>query len=118
MNSCGCLLSKGEQKISNILQNLNLSFDKQRRFDGCINPRTGYSLKFDFYLPNYNCCIEYDGQQHFFETSLCSDSLKERQKRDEIKNQYCKDNDIKLIRIPYWDYDKLNEEYLLSLLSA
>lgn len=114
--SCGCLKSKGEEKIGKILQSLNISFEKEKTFDNCINPKTKCSLRFDFYLPDYNCCIEYDGEQHFKEWKLCRNSLIERQELDSIKNQYCEKNDIKLIRIPYWDYDKLDLDFILNQL--
>lgn len=116
---CGCLSpkSKGERKISQILEHNNLSFEREYKFDDCINPLTKAILRFDFYLPNYNLCIEYDGIQHFEETSWRHESLKDVQYRDSIKNNYCKEHNIQLIRIPYWDFDKLNDEYLLSLIN-
>ena len=63
--SCGCIKSRGEYKIAACLQNLNIIFYKQYIFQDCINPKTHFQLRFDFYLPEYNCCIEYDGIQHF-----------------------------------------------------
>ena len=54
-------------------------------------------LRFDFYLPTYNLCIEYDGEQHFSPIDFANkgsewanSSFNQNQKRDEIKNQYCK----------------------------
>lgn len=108
--------SKGEQLLCEILDELNVIYVQQYTFKKCINPKTKHKLRFDFYLPDYNCCIEYDGQQHFEESTMCSDTLEDRQYRDSIKNQYCKNNNIKLIRIPYWNYNKLNEEYLIELI--
>lgn len=118
--SCGkCLCSSGEEKTKHILSDLDIQYDFQKIFEDCINPRTGHKLEFDFYLPDYRCCIEYDGKQHFeYQENTTGWNNKanfERgQYRDSIKNQYCKDNNIKLIRIPYWDYDKLDEQYLLQ----
>jgi len=70
-------------------------------------------LKFDFYLPKFNCCIEYDGEQHFrkYRFEKTNDKLNTRKKRDQIKNIYCKDNNIKLYRIKYNENikNKLNE---------
>lgn len=113
--SCGCggLYSKGEKLITSILTDLQIPFYSQKTFDDC---RDISLLRFDFYLPDYNCCIEYDGIQHFKESTRFSDSLKDRQKRDQIKNEYCQNKNIKLIRIPYWDYDKLDKEYLFDKL--
>lgn len=115
--SCGCLKnnSKGEWLLESLLRNLKIDYIKEYRFDNCKNYHT---LPFDFYLPQYNICIEYDGIQHYIGWNRDKDNLIKIQKNDKIKNQYCKDNNIKLIRIPYWDYDKLNEEYLLSLIEG
>ena len=93
--------SKGENKVKQILKSMNIEFETQKTFDDCRNPKTNYPLKFDFYLPNYNCCIEYDGLQHFQETCYFSDDLESRQYKDNIKDNYCKNNNIKIIHIPY-----------------
>ena len=103
--------SKGEQKIKNILKNNQIKYIEQYQFTDCKNVN---KLSFDFYLPSYNCCIEYDGIQHFEKTKFSHDSFEERQKRDKIKNDYCKNHNIKLVRIPYWDFDKINRDYLLE----
>jgi len=65
-------------------------------------------------LPKYNCCIEYDGIQHFKSNGgyYTEDFLKAVQYRDKIKNQYCVDNNINLIRIPYTDLALINFNYL------
>lgn len=119
ISSCGCLTSKGEALIQRILTNLNIEYKKEQSFENCINPDTNKKLRFDFYLPKYNCCIEYDGKQHF--ECSCNgwntlEKFQKRQQRDNIKNQYCKDNNILLIRIPYTDFDILNEKYIINRL--
>lgn len=118
VKSCGCKhTSVGERIISKILLNNSIKYEEQKEFDDCVNPKTGIKLKFDFYLPDYNLCIEYDGEQHFKEVSIFRDSLSEIQYRDLIKDNYCKEHNIKLIRIPYTDFNKLNtEDYLISLI--
>lgn len=64
--SCGCLtLSSGEKQVLDILKKNNLNFKKEKTFSDCVNPKTNFKLRFDFYLPDYNCCIEYDGKQHY-----------------------------------------------------
>lgn len=112
--SCGCVGSLGEQKISKILTQLGYTFINQYSFEDCRNPETNFKLRFDFYLPDYNCCIEYDGEQHFIDTSgwFNNYSFKELKKRDNIKNNYCKNKNIRLIRIPYTDYNKINIKYI------
>ncbi len=100
--SCGCMSqSKGEFFIEKILKEKSINFISEYSFKNCKNLKTNAYLRFDFYLPDYNICIEYDGMQHFKESSLCSDTLQERQERDNIKTQYCKNNNIKLLRISY-----------------
>lgn len=118
IQSCGqCHFSKGEQKIADILDSLSVSYVKEYTGFKCYNPRTNRKLRFDFYLKDMNACIEYDGIQHFEDVNWKHETLEDVQYKDDIKNQYCKNNNINLIRIPYWDFDKLNEEYLLSLIS-
>jgi len=111
--SCGCNReSRGEEKVRIFLQSLNINFKTQKTFNKCRNNKTNSLLYFDFYLPDYNCCIEYDGEQHFEAKEFgffTEDKVKEIQYRDNIKNQYCKDNNIKLIRIPYTEFDNIEE---------
>ncbi len=106
---CGiCNNSKGETEIFKILLKYNIDFVEQYKFNDCKYNR---ELRFDFYLPDYNCCIEFDGQQHF-QPVECFGGEKEFEKikiRDTIKNNYCKDNNIELIRIPYFEFDNIKE---------
>ena len=108
-----CKCSKGEERIRNILSNMNLNFIEQYEFDDCVNEQ-GNNLIFDFYLNKLNMCIEYDGEQHFhnyrFEKS--NDRLMKIQQHDKLKNEYCIRNNIKLLRIHYSDFN--NIEKILS----
>lgn len=118
-SSCGCLVSKGEELLKKIFNELNIVFISQYAFDNCINPITNSKLRFDFYLPEYQKLIEYDGAQHYIVSGKWNDNeekLLERQYRDKIKDNFCQQNGYCLIRIPYWDYNKLNKEYVLSLI--
>ena len=100
--SCGCLISKGENKISQLLKENNISFIPQYSFNDCIF-ETNYPAKFDFYIQN-KYIIEFDGEQHFkyrdsgWNTKENFDKVKEH---DRLKNKYCKEHNIPLIRIPY-----------------
>ncbi len=103
---CGCPKCKsshGERVIEKILLNKNIFYETQKKFVNCINIQTGKNLKFDFYLPDYNVCIEYDGGQHFNSIDIWGGkkSLKNVQKRDKIKNEFCQKNSIHLFRINY-----------------
>ena len=115
IQSCGCLQSKGEYKINQILSNLQIPFESQKTFATCkIN---GNSLRFDYFLPSYNILIEYDGIQHFtFSNSGWDTESKflKTQQYDEFKTEWCKENSIPLLRIPYTDLSILTAEYLLQ----
>lgn len=102
--SCGCIKSHGEFIISKILKENNLTFSKEYSFNDLKYKKL---LRFDFAIFKNNqlqYLIEYDGIQHFKEIDTSwsnSDNLKLIQCRDELKNSYCKNNNIPLIRIPY-----------------
>ena len=109
--SCGCIKSKGELLIRQLLNNNKLSFINEYSFQDCLgNERP---LKFDFYVENCYC-IEYDGQQHFQIVPYWGGKKKliETKKNDNIKNEYCKTHNIPLIRIPYWHYNDITIEDL------
>ena len=101
-----CNQSKGEVKIKKYLKDNNIFYKEQYKFEDCKAQR---KLPFDFYLPDYNLIIEYDGKQHFEISSFFGDidSFIGIKVRDTIKNIYCKKNNINLIRIPYWEYDNI-----------
>lgn len=109
LQGCGCPKcnsSKGERKIDLFLNNLGISYIFQKTFEDC---RDTYTLPFDFYLPSYNACIEYDGIQHFKPIQFFGgeESLEKQKRHDEIKNNYCKENGIDLLRIPYYEYNNI-----------
>lgn len=95
-----CNDSIGEKEITQYLLSNNIEFIPQYTFDGCKNKK---KLPFDFYLPAYNICIEYDGLQHFKPVDHFGgeEGFKQRQYNDSIKNQFCRLNDIQLLRIKY-----------------
>ena len=93
-----CCISKGELAVKSYLEANNIKFEQQKSFIGCIYKNL---LKFDFYLPNHNACIEFQGRQHFEEIEYFggSEIFKEIVLKDEIKAKYCKTNFIELITI-------------------
>ena len=106
---CGCpkcKSSKGEIAIREYLQNKHINFIEQKRFNDCKNK---IALPFDFWLPEHNTLIEFDGAQHFIPHTFGGDKdIKTKQKtlervqyHDSIKTNYCKAKGIHLIRIPY-----------------
>lgn len=103
--SCSCKESSGEERIRKFLEFNKIEFIQEKRFIDCRNIKP---LPFDFYLPNYNLVIEFDGQQHY-EPKFGEESFIRLQQHDKIKNQYCKDNNIELLRIPYWNGNDIEE---------
>lgn len=113
--SCGCFhRSLRELYIESILINNKINYIQQYTFDDCKNV---FKLPFDFYLPDYNICIEYDGQQHFKPIDLFGgeEGFKKRKENDLIKTQYCIEHDIQLIRIPYTMSDNDIETIILGI---
>jgi very-short-patch-repair endonuclease len=106
-----CQISKGEKIIKSFLLEHNISFIEQKRFKDCINPSTNRILPFDFFIPSLNLCIEFDGEQHFspIERFGGLNKFKDIIHRDEIKNEYCKINNIILLRIKYNQIKKINK---------
>ena len=107
-----CNLSHGALEIKRVLDDLKIIYETEYRFEDCKSER---SLPFDFYIPSTNTCIEYDGEQHFmpvrFNKIMTQDQLQRNfeslRRRDAIKNIYCKNNGINLIRIPYTEFDNI-----------
>lgn len=95
-----CKESRGEKETGVFLSENNIKFIREKIFLDCKNVRP---LPFDFYLPDFNICIEYDGEQHFFNKPGWGGraKLKEIKKRDKIKTNYCIINNILLIRISF-----------------
>ena len=114
--SCGCRKeSISEQKTREILQKWNIQYIQQYKFEEC---RYENVLPFDFYIPSKKICIELDGEDHYhpinrgkWDENELMERFKDRQLKDSIKTEYCKTHKIKLIRIPYWDFDDI--EYIL-----
>lgn len=111
--SCGCLKSKGEDVISELLRLNNIPFEKEKTFMTCRFPKTNYYARFDFFVDN-KYLIEFDGVQHFgFPNKWdTNESYQEKKERDIYKNNWCKENNISLIRIPYYQLNILSIEDL------
>lgn len=112
--SCGCIKSIGEEKIASILNKYHIQFEQQKTFPTC-RFENGYNAYFDFYINN-QYLLEYDGIQHFATKSggwNNEQNLLATQRRDKIKEQWCKNNNIHLIRIPYTHLNELIIDDLL-----
>ena len=115
--SCGCYgTSKGEKEITKLLLKNNINFKQEISFD---NLKDKKPLRYDFGIydnkDNLLYLIEFDGIQHFKITGGRGtlEALEKTKKHDEFKNQWCKDNNIPLIRIPYTHFKNLCIEDLL-----
>lgn len=103
--SCGCIRSWGEIQISYILQKYNIKYNKEYIFPD-LKTKKGGTPRFDFALfdekNNIICLIEYDGRQHQTydkNWKMSYDDFKNLQDIDLLKTQYCKNNNIDLIRL-------------------
>ena len=109
--SCGCITTSiGENNIQQILLENNIEFIREYKFSDLS------LLRYDFYLPNYNRLIEFDGRQHSDPSSLWDnkESFENRKHRDQLKNDYAKSHNIDLVRIPYTKRDSITLELLLG----
>lgn len=110
---CSNRISSGEQVIADWLVEHGVPYEREKTFPGC---RTGSKpFRFDFYLPDQNLCIEYDGQGHFQIVNYSGRETEEKltrvlwdtQERDFRKDQFCADNGIDILRISYDEFNKI-----------
>lgn len=109
-----CHSSKGEDRIKLYLEDKNISYQFQYKFPDCRYKR---KLPFDFAVfdkeRNLKCLIEFDGIQHFKPTKFTTsqtdyvERFENTKKCDQIKDNYCEEHDIPLIRIPYTEFDNI-----------
>lgn len=109
--------SFGESLVSDWLRKHGIKFIREKTFKDLKNPATNAHLRFDFYLPEKNMCIEFDGKQHF-ETCKKFDGLDKnevikRQFRDSIKDRFCEYRGMKMLRISYKQIAKI--EHILCI---
>lgn len=109
--------SLGEKEIAKILDANNIIYQTEYWFND-LQYETGIHPRFDFYLPDYNCIIEYDGKQHFIYQEKTEhwnnqENYLKTVERDKIKNNYCLANNIEIIRIPYYIQNQITLQDLL-----
>lgn len=111
---CNHRISINEHKIMDYLDSLCIDYEQEKCFTKFVIEETGGHPRYDFYITynNKNALIEYDGEQHFIETNKWKTDLKDIQYRDKLKDDYARDNNIPLLRIPYTE--KNNIEYLID----
>lgn len=107
-----CNKSIHENEIAEWLDLHNIEYIRECVFYKC---KYVENLKYDFYIPEYNLVIEYQGEQHFFPVNFkggnydATADFKKSQIRDGLKREYCKKHSVKMIEIPYFEQDKINE---------
>ena len=106
-----CHISKGERIIKDYLINNNFYFIHDEPYFKDLLSDLGRPLRPDFILPNERVWIEYNGEQHFehIKRRMTKENFKRLQKHDELKNNYAKQHNWKLIRIPYYDFENIEE---------
>ena len=116
--SCDCFRphSAGEMMIKSYLEEHSIPYKAERKFDDLWSPEGG-QMRYDFSILKDNqciCLIEFDGEQHYEEAGSYYNPAGTVQEHDNLKNIYAANNDIPLIRIPYWEilniYKILDEE--------
>lgn len=110
--SCGCLNSKGNAEIKQLLQKHNIKYQ-----DEFLIQYKQHNYKFDFAIlegQKIIRLIEFDGEQHYKEVPLFKEGLQRIQERDEEKNQWAKEHNIPLVRIPYWERDSITLDMILG----
>ena len=107
-NECRVKQSAIAAKVELWLNAHKIEYQKEKRFGQCVHKKT---LPFDFYLPQYNSCIEVNGLGHYRPVNFCGNkerakiTYEQRQIIDEIKTKYCEDNNIPLLRLPFWEIE-------------
>ena len=100
----------GMNSIENIFNKRKTSYHQHKTFPTLRGINNGF-LSYDFYLKDYNVLIEFQGIQHYEPISAFGgeEQFKIQQEHDSRKRAYAKQNNIKLIEIPYWDFDNIEE---------
>lgn len=109
--------SFGEHYVKTFLEYNNIKYTKEKTFSDCVNAKNN-KLRFDFHLIDYNILIEYQGMHHYKPVNKYSRAKRiHRQtiKHDEIKRQYCDENNIALIEIHYLDLNKIYDVLIEGL---
>lgn len=103
-----CQYSKGEDRISQYLIQNNINYITQKTFDD-LRGIKGRLLSYDFYLPEYNLLIEYQGEFHDGGggKNYTRANLQKQQEHDKRKREYAQKHNIKLLEIWYWDFDNI-----------
>ena len=100
-----CVYSRGEKAVADVLDSLSIEYSREHSFKYLGRKR------FDFFIPSLNIAIEYDGEQHYKSIDAWGgeEYLESVRQSDALKNDFCEYMGIDLLRIPYWEFDNIDE---------
>ena len=100
-----CVYSRGEKAVADVLDSLSIEYTREHSFEYLGRKR------FDFFIPSLNIAIEYDGEQHYKSIDAWGgeEYLESLRQSDALKNDFCDYMGIDLLRIPYWEFDNIDE---------
>ena len=104
-----CKVSTGELEVRSCLDNLGIDYEPEFTSETLINPKTGRKLRIDFFIRDYSLAIEFDGVHHYWLSVDGRDSLNVVKNRDRLKDDWCNENGINMLRIPYWKKSNIKE---------
>lgn len=112
---CSHGTSRGELRIQKYLDDINVYYEREQRFEGLCGATPNSRLRYDFFLPNHNLLIEYDGEHHFYPINtkgkLSPKNITHKHlatiENDKKKTEYAKRNGYQLLRIPYTDFNNI-----------
>ena len=112
--------SRGIKAIKKFLDKNSIRYEQEKIIPSLVNPETNCNLRFDMYLPDYDFYIEYDGEQHFKPTGnfFTPERFEKIQYLDKLKNDFCEDNGIRVIRFNYKQLKNIHivlDSFLISL---
>lgn len=110
-DDCSNTMSNLAYKVKMYLDENNIKYETEKRFEKCKKKR---SLPFDFYLNDFNCVIEVNGSQHYYENNEyfhSSRTLQQQQEIDKYKKQFCIDNGIGYLELPFWLIENPQKTY-------
>ena len=100
-----CVYSRGEKVVADVLDSLSIEYTREHTFEYLGRKR------YDFFIPSLNIAIEYDGEQHYEPVDAWGgeEYLESVRQSDALKNDFCEYMGIDLLRIPYWEFDNIDE---------
>lgn len=115
----GKRVSKGEQKVAAFLNKNKIIFIQEYSFPDLLSKKNK-RLRFDFFIPSFNLLIEVQGEHHYKPVNQYRRAKRVHQQtvfHDNLKQDYCLKNSIRFLRIPYTEFDKI-EETLITIINA